>query len=305
MDAHTVRCCPAASPSWPVGLDAVLGGGGLVQLPALLVVLPQAPVVALLGTNKLASIVGTASAAVHYSRTVTVDRRQAVEMAGAAFVGSGLGALLATRADSALLRPVVLVALVAVLAYTLRRPALGEVETLRLTRRCSGASPSAAAPSSACTTASSGRAPAASWCSCSSAPSGCRSCTPARPRRSSTRPPTPRRCCCSRGRSRAVGPRRDDGGEQPRGQPGGRPARGPPRQCLGAAGVPRRGRRAGAAPGSRRLRCPRGLLVLRDDDLQRAGRLVEGSRDLRGRRAGTATSGSSARRARARRAGPA
>lgn len=115
------------------GLDAVVGGGGLVQLPALLVVLPGYPVVSLLGTNKLASIVGTSSAAVHYSRVVHVDRRQAAEMAGAAFLGSGLGALLATKADSGLLRPVVLVALVAVLAYTLRRPALGEVEQLRLT----------------------------------------------------------------------------------------------------------------------------------------------------------------------------
>lgn len=70
-------------------LDAVVGGGGLVQLPALLVVLPQAPVVALLGTNKLASVVGTASAAVTYSRRVAVDRRTAVWMAGSAFVGSG------------------------------------------------------------------------------------------------------------------------------------------------------------------------------------------------------------------------
>ncbi len=117
------------------GLDAVVGGGGLVQLPALLVVLPGYPVVSLLGTNKLASIVGTSSAAVHYSRTVTVDRRQAAEMAGAAFAGSGLGALLATRADSGLLRPVVLAALVVVLTYTLRRPALGEVEQLRLQPR--------------------------------------------------------------------------------------------------------------------------------------------------------------------------
>jgi uncharacterized membrane protein YfcA len=116
------------------GLDAIVGGGGLVQLPALLVVLPGQPVVALLGTNKLSSIVGTASAAVHYARTVEVDRRQAAEMALAAFAGSAAGALVATRVSSDLLRPVVLVALVAVLAYTLRRPALGEVEALRLSR---------------------------------------------------------------------------------------------------------------------------------------------------------------------------
>ena len=114
------------------GLDAVVGGGGLVQLPALLVVLPQVPVVQLLGTNKLASVVGTSSAAITYARRVTVDRRTAAWMAGAAFVGSGGGALLATRVGSEVLKPVVLVALVAVLAYTLRTPALGEVEQLRL-----------------------------------------------------------------------------------------------------------------------------------------------------------------------------
>ncbi|MCW2616552.1 MAG: hypothetical protein JWN08_3546 [Frankiales bacterium] len=114
------------------GLDAVVGGGGLVQLPALLVVLPGAPVVSLLGTNKLASVVGTASAAVTYNRRVAVDRRTAAWMAGAAFAGSGAGALLATQVGSDVLKPVVLVALVAVLAYTLRSPSLGEVEQLRL-----------------------------------------------------------------------------------------------------------------------------------------------------------------------------
>ena len=113
-------------------VDAVVGGGGLVQLPALLVVLPQAPVVALLGTNKLAAIVGTSSAAVTYLRRTKVDVRTAAAMATAAFLGSGGGALLATRIDGDVLQPVVLVALVAVFAYTLRTPALGEVELLRL-----------------------------------------------------------------------------------------------------------------------------------------------------------------------------
>ena len=117
------------------GLDAIVGGGGLVQLPALLVVLPQAPVVSLLGTNKLASVVGTASAAVAYNRRVAIDRRTAAWMAGSAFVGAGAGALMATRVGSEVLKPVVLVALVAVLGYTLRSPSLGEVELLRLRGR--------------------------------------------------------------------------------------------------------------------------------------------------------------------------
>jgi hypothetical protein len=117
------------------GLDAVVGGGGLVQLPALLLVLPQYPVVALLGTNKLASVVGTASAAATYARRVPVDRALAVPMVVAAFLGSAAGAALATRVPGSALRPVVLVALVAVLVFTWRRPELGEVEALRLTAR--------------------------------------------------------------------------------------------------------------------------------------------------------------------------
>ena len=114
-------------------LDAVVGGGGLIQLPALLLVLPGFPVVSLLGTNKLASIVGTGSAAITYARHVDVHRRTAVQMCLAAFVGSGAGAYFATVVDGDVLRPVVLVALAAVWLYTLRRPALGEIEIPRLT----------------------------------------------------------------------------------------------------------------------------------------------------------------------------
>ena len=117
------------------GLDAVVGGGGLLQLPALLLVLPHTAVVSLLGTNKLASLVGTSSAAATYSRRVDLHAPTAVRMAAAAFLGSGLGAFLATVAGSAVLRPVVLVALIAVWGYTLVRPGLGETEALRLTPR--------------------------------------------------------------------------------------------------------------------------------------------------------------------------
>jgi uncharacterized membrane protein YfcA len=56
-------------------------------------------------------------------------------MAVAAFIGSALGAFLATVVGSAVLRPVVLVALVGVWVYTLRRPGLGETELLRLAPR--------------------------------------------------------------------------------------------------------------------------------------------------------------------------
>jgi hypothetical protein len=117
------------------GLDAIVGGGGLLQLPALLLVLPHAPVVTLLGTIKLAAVVGTGSAAATYSRRVDMHAPTAVRMAVAAFLGSGIGAFLATVAGSSVLRPVVLVALVGVWLYTLRRPGLGGEDAPRLTPR--------------------------------------------------------------------------------------------------------------------------------------------------------------------------
>src|SRR3954452_18251397 len=126
----TLLCLAAFSAG---GLDAIVGGGGLLQLPALLLVLPPQPVVALLGTNKLAAIAGTGSAATTYSRRVDMHAPTAIRMAVAAFVGSGLGAFLATVAGSHVLRPVVLVALVSVWVYTWQRPGLGEEEALRLT----------------------------------------------------------------------------------------------------------------------------------------------------------------------------
>ena len=106
-------------------IDAVVGGGGLIQLPALLLLLPTQPTVMLLGTNKVASVFGTGSAAVIYNRRVAVVRREAAMMAALAALGSLAGAGLATLVSSAALRPIVLIALLAVLVYVWRNPLLG------------------------------------------------------------------------------------------------------------------------------------------------------------------------------------
>ena len=113
------------------GVDAVVGGGGLVQLPALFVLLPDARAVALLGTNKLSSVFGTATAAVTYSRLAVVDWRTALPAAAAAFVLSAAGARTADLVDEEALRLLVLVLCVAVAVWTLLRPRVGESERLR------------------------------------------------------------------------------------------------------------------------------------------------------------------------------
>jgi uncharacterized membrane protein YfcA len=106
-------------------LDAVVGGGGLIQLPMLLLMLPTAVPIQILATNKLSSICGTSTSAVTYGRRVRPELRTAVPLAGLALVGAVGGALTAGLVSKESFRAVVLVALVVVTTVIVLRPALG------------------------------------------------------------------------------------------------------------------------------------------------------------------------------------
>lgn len=112
-------------------IDAVVGGGGLIQIPALFGLFPQAPPATVFGTNKLASIFGTASAAVRYARRIDVPWRVALPAALSAFVLSYFGAMTVALLPTELLRPMVLVLLVAITAYTYAKKNLGAVDLHR------------------------------------------------------------------------------------------------------------------------------------------------------------------------------
>jgi uncharacterized protein len=112
-------------------VDAVVGGGGLVQLPALLLGLPGASPVQVLATNKLASICGTSVSSVTYYRRVRPDPRTFGPLMVLAFVGSVAGAAVASRIPGEAFDPIVLVALVVVGAYVLLKPDLGGDTLLR------------------------------------------------------------------------------------------------------------------------------------------------------------------------------
>ncbi len=116
-------------------VDAVVGGGGLVQLPALVVAFPHAVPVQLLATNKLASACGTAASATTYLRRVRPDLRTAAPLVAGAFAGSTGGAFLASHLPKASFNPLILAVLIGVGAYTLLRPTMGRVEALRHTGR--------------------------------------------------------------------------------------------------------------------------------------------------------------------------
>ncbi len=126
---HVLLLCVAAGfAGW---IDAVSGGGGLVQLPALLIGLPHAAPAVILATNKLSSVCGTAASALTYQRRVRPDLRTALPMAAVALVGAVGGALCASVIPSDVFRPLVLVLLVAVGAFTIARPRMGLDEKLR------------------------------------------------------------------------------------------------------------------------------------------------------------------------------
>lgn len=113
-------------------IDAVVGGGGLLQLPALLLIPGISPLQAL-ATNKLASVFGTATSSVTYYRRARPDIRTALPMAVIALAGSFGGAAVATILPAAAFKPIIVVALLAVALFTAFRPQMGAATRLRFT----------------------------------------------------------------------------------------------------------------------------------------------------------------------------
>ncbi len=112
-------------------VDAVVGGGGLIQLPALLLGLPGASPVQVLATNKLASICGTSVSSITYYRRVRPDPKTFGPLMLLAFAGSAGGAFVASHLPSEAFNPIVLAALVIVGGYVLLKPDLGGDTALR------------------------------------------------------------------------------------------------------------------------------------------------------------------------------
>ncbi|MDT0116194.1 TSUP family transporter [Microbacterium sp. PRF11] len=107
-------------------VDAVVGGGGLIQLPALVIAVPKDVATPfILGTNKLSSFFGTLSASWVYLRKIKVQLILLAPLVVGAFAGSAVGAALSRFVPREVLTPVVLVAVVAVGLYTLLKPKMG------------------------------------------------------------------------------------------------------------------------------------------------------------------------------------
>jgi uncharacterized protein len=116
-------------------IDAVVGGGGLIQIPALFLFLPSplaAMVPAVLATNKMSSISGTGLAVLEYARRVPIHGRSVLPAGMVALVFAFLGARTVTLLRAEDLRVLVLGLLIVVAIYTFWRKDFGKLHAPRL-----------------------------------------------------------------------------------------------------------------------------------------------------------------------------
>ena len=147
-------------------VDSIVGGGGLIFLPALFAVYPSAPPATLFGTNKSASVWGTTFAAWQYSRRVQVRWRVILPAAGVAMTGAFVGAWWVTQVSPEFLRQALPFVLMAVLGYTLMRKDMGREHTPRFEGRAELWATCAVGVAIGFYDGFLGPAPAASLCSC-------------------------------------------------------------------------------------------------------------------------------------------
>jgi uncharacterized protein len=113
-------------------IDAVVGGGGLIQIPALLITLPQTPLPTLFGTNKIAALAGTSIAAFQYSRKIRYNFTLLLVISACAALASFSGAKAVSYVDVNVLKPVILVILIAIAIYTFLKKDLGALPSKNL-----------------------------------------------------------------------------------------------------------------------------------------------------------------------------
>ncbi|GBG01704.1 UPF0721 transmembrane protein [Azospira sp. I13] len=132
MDFNWFLLAPAAFFAGMV--DAVVGGGGLIQVPVLLSQFPQTAIPTLFGTNKVSSIAGTGASLWRYARSVSIPWAVVLPATLAALLGAWLGAAVVAWLPREAMRPLVLILMLAVAIYTFRRKDLGHSATRELTR---------------------------------------------------------------------------------------------------------------------------------------------------------------------------
>ncbi|REG97899.1 sulfite exporter TauE/SafE family protein [Flavobacterium aquicola] len=107
-------------------IDAIVGGGGLIQTPAGLILLPNLPVSTVIGTLKIPAFSGTSFAAYQYLKKVTLDKKILIIMMLLAFPAAFLGSTVLTYVSNDFMKPLLLVVLSLLAIYTYVKKNFGQ-----------------------------------------------------------------------------------------------------------------------------------------------------------------------------------
>jgi uncharacterized membrane protein YfcA len=123
-----LMCCAAILAGF---VDSIVGGGGLVQVPALFILFPHFEIPRIIGTNRFSSFMGTAVAGYQYSKKVEIPWRTVIYAGIGAGIMAFLGAKISDIIDEKILKPVILFLMTAIAIYTFKKKDLGQDERLK------------------------------------------------------------------------------------------------------------------------------------------------------------------------------
>ncbi len=116
-------------------IDAIVGGGGLIQTPTALILLPNLPVASVIGTLKIPGFSGTSMAAYQYLKSTKVNWNLFLMMAFVSFGFAYLGSSLLNIMQNDFMKPLLFLVLILLLAYTYYKKDFGQFQTKKLTQK--------------------------------------------------------------------------------------------------------------------------------------------------------------------------
>ena len=116
-------------------IDAIVGGGGLIQTPAAFILMPAQNVATIIGTLKVPALSGTSVATYQYLKKTTVNWKLFGVMAIVSFMFAYLGSSLLNVMKSDFMKPLLFVILVLLLVYTYFKKDFGQFQVDKLTQK--------------------------------------------------------------------------------------------------------------------------------------------------------------------------
>lgn len=116
-------------------VDAIAGGGGLIQTPASLIMLPQLPVATVIGTLKIPAICGTTLAVMQYQKRLSLQWKTMLAYCVLAFSAAFAGSTLLSSIGNKWMKPIILIALTGVAIFTFVNTNWGQQQQKNISER--------------------------------------------------------------------------------------------------------------------------------------------------------------------------